>query len=1236
MTAQVNDMTQPYYRFSYESSGINYDLFFGFGSAYRYDDHSLLIESKAPDTGWSYNIYNDIDQLVMSQDPRQRTSNLWTFYKYDAFGRQIMKGFSYSNLSRQDMQQLWDSSNASLWEERSTSADAVMGYTNTTPFNQISEVVCVTYYDNYDFDLSNGTFDNSQQATWTKRTSQLPTGSKVKILGTIGQYLTTVTYYDLKGQKLQTYETNLEGGNDRVFYKFDFHRRLTQIFRKHKLTSTTTELKILNKYEYDNNGRIENVYQRIGEISEPLIVLAHFEYNAIGQLIRKHLHYAPGDERGMQVMDYRYNEKGWLRKINNSNLSDDGDNLDDDDVFGEELLYTQNDFLTPEGTSQFTECEHNANYFYNGIPGAIKWNTKTPDDDGSTLPEKSYVYRYDDLYRLTASLYASEELELGSAEPCQGDYGLFESDVNFYTERTSYDITGNIIHMQRFKPLEGAAAFIMDELDYNYYDNSNKLRKVTDSQQAFPTDLSYSQYIDQSDIPVEFNYNELGNLVSNADRGLTFIYNLLDLPQSISLAGESNPCLFTYDGFGNKLKKQIGNKAWVYINGIEYQADELGNLLLVQISNETGCARPTPNDATNTAAYVFDYFIQDHLGNVRAVVTDENAVTVKERATMEPSKLAEESTIFENILPPDKPHHPLYPELSNENAKGAKLSTVDIPKGPSRLKAIAMGDRIKVSVDSWFLDEEPASSYSQTLTEIITSMIAGIVSSGLGIIPQGEYGLGQFATPTSQGSAALSNFVNTQFQNSDPNDPSAYLVYIYFNKYMQVIQQHSGMLKVTTPEEVELLTTQVMTMPSDGYFYTYLVNFSNWSVYFDNLEIQHTKGIVKSHSDYYSYGLLWENPAPASKYISTYQSKDWQQNEWVNSGLEMYDFGSRLYDPVLGRWHNADPMEQFKSPYLAMADNPVVTVDPNGEFGFPILGGAISLLGSFIGPKLIGASNTTYRSPRYFNGSAGSTFEPFDIGGMMGVASNFLSAAQNTKGMQNGNVDSGMEVLDRFEKQLPNDIKAPVHSQSEFPNYELTHITPETAKNAFSNQAPFPGFIPEGGGDFSKVFYDPNFQDGVLSMSGGFFKMEPNKIQIGWSSDFPIDATVDANGFIDAGTKTNIDSFFNSSLQNVMDAQSIPMNVSGYPPIEVTIYGANNWDVLAASNDPVVQKNAKQLVKQVQAYINENYSSQFHLVLSNQAVYMTTDRATGANVGMPLTGGQFSLSLHIQINVWGF
>ena len=50
----------------------------------------------------------------------------------------------------------------------------------------------------------------------------------------------------------------------------------------------------------------------------------------------------------------------------------------------------------------------------------------------------------------------------------------------------------------------------------------------------------------------------------------------------------------------------------------------------------------------------------------------------------------------------------------------------------------------------------------------------------------------------------------------------------------------------------------------------------------------------------------------------------------TDSRLYQYDFGARQYDPLIGRWHSADPMMQYVSPYMAMGNDWVNRVDPTG------------------------------------------------------------------------------------------------------------------------------------------------------------------------------------------------------------------------------------------------------------------------------------------------------------------
>ena len=95
----------------------------------------------------------------------------------------------------------------------------------------------------------------------------------------------------------------------------------------------------------------------------------------------------------------------------------------------------------------------------------------------------------------------------------------------------------------------------------------------------------------------------------------------------------------------------------------------------------------------------------------------------------------------------------------------------------------------------------------------------------------------------------------------------------------------------------------------------------------NNRVVVDEEGTVEEVNHYYPFGSVFSSTGDAQPY--KYNGKELDRK----GGLDWYDYGARMYDAALGRWHVVDPMaEKFYSldPYLYCANNPILLVDPNG------------------------------------------------------------------------------------------------------------------------------------------------------------------------------------------------------------------------------------------------------------------------------------------------------------------
>ncbi|MEL7144857.1 MAG: DUF6443 domain-containing protein, partial [Bacteroidota bacterium] len=334
---------------------------------YQYDHRRRMIEKQVPGSEPVYLVYDNRDRLVLTQDGNLRGENIeyvtgnkvlsngyegksyhlsstatvetdgyfefgreqgsqlvigegpepvteWLFTKYDYLNRPVMTGIVSLTGSIADIR-MQVAAITDFEIAYSGSTGDHYGYDNSSFPTQITtaDILTVTYYDQYNF-RSDFNWGNDYEVSGHHSAVQgMVTGSLTRVLG--GDMLKTVSYYDDRLRPTSVITGNHLGGTDKVTtsYVNVVSDRVDQTTRVHKTTGVTKT--IIESYVYDHMDRVVSTITDVdGQVSKTDHV-----YNAIGELKTKNLNAA-------QLVDYEYNIRGWMTKINGgTTFNDSGD-----------------------------------------------------------------------------------------------------------------------------------------------------------------------------------------------------------------------------------------------------------------------------------------------------------------------------------------------------------------------------------------------------------------------------------------------------------------------------------------------------------------------------------------------------------------------------------------------------------------------------------------------------------------------------------------------------------------------------------------------------------------------------------------------------------------------------------------------------------------------------------------------------------------------------------------------
>ena len=468
---------------------------------YRYDGRGNCIYKRLPGCEPVYYIYDKADRCIFSQDGVQRTKGAWAYTIPDVFGRPALSGTCHNTLNY-TAEPLH---NTVITASYSGAANSLYGYTVSGTTLTGDTLYTASFYDSYSFIGTNGIpaeldYANPPSSEYGTCGITAPRGlltgtvtARISQTGVTG-YDYSASYYDDRGRVVQSRSTNHMNGYELEYVAYDFTGKVLKRYHRHEASGKTARTQVYAN-TYDHAGRLLTSTHKLGD--NAAVTIRSNTYDALGRL-------TASTQGGSFTTNYTYNVRSWLKSITTGTL------------FSETLCYNEPSYgNTPR---------------YAGDIATMAWKADAKN--------RVYNFTYDGFSRLTRADYLEDNIVSAN-----------------YTTIYTYDRMGNMLTLRRSGLHDNGIFGPVDNLSFEYF--GNQLVKVDDAVSG-PNYSGAFHFRDGADELDEYFYDENGRLTKDLNKNVLQIqYNLLNLPSMITFNGNRD-YKFVYDATGRKLSATFG------------------------------------------------------------------------------------------------------------------------------------------------------------------------------------------------------------------------------------------------------------------------------------------------------------------------------------------------------------------------------------------------------------------------------------------------------------------------------------------------------------------------------------------------------------------------------------------------------------------------------------------------------------------------------------------------------